>query len=111
MEVIYNVCANAATPSACGKGVDPAAAFLLRDSDGDGAHERCARAAPSAFVATAAYGVLEAHDPSKGVVVIYGDGDACDGGHTKFALRVLCRAAFVDGSRHRRGRDVDIPRR
>ena len=47
MEVIYNVCANAATPSACGKGVDPAAAFLLRDSDGDGAHERCARAAPA----------------------------------------------------------------
>ncbi|KAH8060864.1 hypothetical protein JL720_13532 [Aureococcus anophagefferens] len=55
-KIIFNVCANAATPRACvnttgadgAASTSPAAAFAVFGDDVDGAHERCARLSGSA---------------------------------------------------------------
>ncbi|KAH8087775.1 hypothetical protein JL720_7098 [Aureococcus anophagefferens] len=85
-KIIFNVCANAATPRACvnttgadgAASTSPAAAFAVFDDDVDGAHERCARLSGSASRDdTFAASPLDAARPTRGVALDYAGGDVC----------------------------------
>ena len=107
--VIFNVCANAATPRACvnttgadgAASTSPAAAFAVFDDDVDGAHERCARLSGSASRDdTFATSPLDAARPTRGVALEYAGGDVCGstGAPAAFRLDVLCDEAATSPS-------------